>query len=59
MKQIDSELESKGQEVLKQIGAVKEATRALNESVEDEREEHEEVAGWIATVGKALISIFK
>lgn len=53
------ETKSKGDEVMKQVGAVKEAAKALNNSVDDSAEEQEEVTGWIASIAKALLSLFK
>ncbi len=53
------ELKTKGEEVLKHIGALKESTEALNEITQETNEEQMEVAGWITLIGKALLSIFK
>lgn len=53
------ETKSKGDEVMKQVGAVNEAAKALNNSVDDSADEQEEVTGWITSIAKALLSLFK
>lgn len=53
------ETKSNGDEVMKQVGAVKEAAKALNNSVDDSADEQEEVTGWITSIAKALLSLFK
>ncbi len=57
--QDDFESESKGDSVMEQVGAVKAAAKALNDSVDESKDEQEEVSGWITLIGKALLSIFK
>jgi len=59
MNQDNFETESKGDLVMEQVGAVKEAAKALNDSVDESTDEQEEVSGWITIIGKALLSIFK
>ena len=41
------------------VGAVKEAAKALNNSVDEAADEQEEVSGWIATIAKAMLSLLK
>lgn len=59
MNQDNFETESKGDSVMEQVGAVKEAAKALNDSVDQSTDEQEEVSGWITLITKALLSIFK
>lgn len=53
------EFTTKGDSVMEQVGAVKEAAKALTEATDISNDEQEEVSGWITIIGKALLSIFK
>ena len=53
------EFKTKGDSVMEQVGAVKEAAKALNETTDISTDEQEEVSGWITIIAKALLSIFK
>jgi hypothetical protein len=55
----DLELKSKGDSLLEQVGVVKEAAKALNDSTELSEDDDKEVAGWLTIIGKVLLSIFK
>lgn len=55
----DFEAKTKGDLVMEQIGAVKEAAKVLNSAVDDSADEQEEVSGWIATIAKAVLSLLK
>jgi|GEM_PF-5116051 len=59
MNEEELELKTKGEDVLKQIGALTASTNALNEITEETNEEQTEVTGWITLIGKTLLSIFK
>ena len=55
----DFDLKSKGDTVLEQVGAVKEAAKALNDATDLSVDDDEEVSGWLTIIGKVLLSIFK
>ena len=48
-----------GDEVVKQIGVLTEATDHLEEIPHEEAVEPEEVGRWITVIGRALAAIFK
>lgn len=59
MEKTDVGFGTKGDDVLKQVGVLEEATKALKETTEDCETDKDDVASWIATIGKAILSIFK
>lgn len=48
-----------GEDVLRQIGVLNEATAHLEELEPEEKVEPEEVGKWITIIGRALAAIFK
>ncbi len=57
MKEI--EIDSKGDEVLKKVGELTQATETLEQETEICDAEPEEVGTWITVLGKAFLGIFK
>ena len=59
MSNINNDLETKGDELMKQIGFLEEQTADLEDAGSGCDIEPEEVASWITVIGRALLAIFK
>lgn len=55
----ENESVTKGDEVMKSIGELKQVTQDLKEATKQHETDPEEVGNWITTIGKAILAIFK
>lgn len=59
MKELDHDLIAKGDELMKHLGALDEMRKKLKNTIEDCNISKEDIANWITTIGKVILSILK
>ena len=55
----ENSVETKGNEVMKAVGELKQRTRNLDKVNSETDSDAKEIGSWITIIGKALLAIFK
>jgi hypothetical protein len=59
MEASENDIVSKGDQVMKAVGELKQLTQDLKEVAKESDTDPEEIGHWISTIGKAILAIFK